>query len=826
MLKKHFKIAFRFFKKNRLFSLINITGLAVGIAAFIILIQYIAFEKSYDKGFDNVYRVTLSSKSSMDRFETQATNHPAVGPSMKAEFPEVESFARMVDMKLMNARGVLSYKRQNGDVVRYNLNDFKAYYSDSKILDLFQIPLIGGNAETTLDKPGIIVISERTAKQFFGNEDPLGKSIIVNSQYSATVNGVFENLPQNTHLNFDFLVSFATLGQGTDTNWVWPEFYNYVKINPGTSSQALEAKLPQFVDKNLGDIMNTYGFQAKMNLQPVGDIHLATNLKKEMSINSSPLVLNFLAIIAFLVIGIALTNFINMSTAKSLERAKEVGLKKVVGANRKMLIAQFLIESLMINFFAILIAIVLVILLMEPFNTLVQLEILDFGMWGRPLIWLSLLSLLLFGGILAGLYPAFALSRFRPVEVLKGRFHQSGNGLFLRKGLIIGQFVISIALVSGTYIVFNQYSFMQDQDLGFESDQNIILDTPIDWDSDSYSSALDRLEVFKNQLTQSPNISSVSLSTEIPGKVVNLTDGIRKPSESKKLTRSVDFLQVDHDFIRTYDLEVVAGRGFRREDRTEYFPDDGQYDNHPHKVVINESTAKALEYNSPEEAVHQKVAFKYGSAEQTAEIIGVIRDYHQQSLRSGIANMMLLYEDRYLAKYITINVEARDLKSTLATIESEFHSFFPKDPFNYFFLDEYFNKQYQADVKIGAICMLFSILAIFIAAIGLFGMGSQMALQKLKEIGIRKVLGASDLQTLLLIPKNLLSLVGVAGIIAIPLIYLAAQYWLETYEYRMNITVLMFFIPFMLVLVVALLAISMQSVRALLVNPAETLRDG
>ncbi|MDL5511124.1 ABC transporter permease [Arenibacter sp. M-2] len=825
MLRKHFKIALRFFIKNRLFSLINTTGLAVGIAAFIILIQYIAFEKSYDKDLDHVYRVTLSSGSTVDRLETAATNHPAVGPAMKAEFPEIESFARMVDMKLMNARGVLSYIRQNGDVVRYNLNDFQAYYSDGKVLELFQIPLIGGTIETTLDKPGTVVISERTAKQFFGDEDPIGKSIIVNSEYNAIVNGVFKNLPQNTHLNFDFLVSFSTLGQGTDANWAWPEFYNYVKTKPGTSPQVLEAKLPQFVDKNLGDIMDTYGFKVRMNLQPVGDIHLTNNLKKEMSINSSPMVLNFLVIIAFLVIGIALTNFINMSTAKSLERAKEVGLKKVIGANRKMLIAQFLIESLMINFFSILIALVLVILLMEPFNALVQFEVLDHGMWNRPLIWLSLLTLLLFGGILAGLYPAFVLSKFRPVEVLKGRFHQSGNGLLLRKGLIIGQFVISIALVSGTYIVFNQYSFMQDQDLGFESEQNIIVNTPIDWNSDEYSSALDRLEVFKNQLTQDPNINSVSLSTEIPGKTVNLTDGIRKPSESKKQSRSVDFLPVDHDFIKTYGLEVIAGRGFRREDKTEYFPDDGMYGNHPHKVIINESAARALEYNSPEEAIHQKVTFKYGPAEQTAEIIGVIRDYHQQSLRSGIANMMLMYEDRYLANYITINVGARDLKSTLATVESEFQRFFPKDPFNYFFLDEYFNKQYQADIKIGTICMLFSILAIFIAAIGLFGMGSQMALQKLKEIGIRKVLGASNLQTLLLIPKNLLSLVGIAGIIAIPLIYFAAQYWLETYEYRMYITVWMFFIPFVLVLVVALLAISMQSVRALLVNPAETLRN-
>ena len=825
MLKKHFKIAFRFFKKNRLFTIINITGLAVGIAAFIILIQYIAFEKSYDTGFDSVYRVTLSSGSTMERFETEATNHPAVGPAMKAEFPEVESFARLVDMKLMNARGVLSYQRQNGDVVRYNLNEFQAYYADGKILDLFQIPLIGGNVQTILDKPGTVVISEKTAKQFFGDEDPIGKSIVVNSQYSGIVDGVFENLPQNTHLNFDFLVSFATLGQDINANWTWPEFYNYVKINPGTSPQALEAKLPQFVDKNLGDIMNTYGFQVKMNLQPVGDIHLATNLKKEMSISSSPLVLNFLVIIAFLVIGIALMNFINMSTSKSLERAKEVGLKKVVGANRKMLIAQFLIESLTINFFAILIAVVLVLLLMEPFNVLVQLEILDYAMWGRPLIWVSLLSLLLFGGILAGLYPAFALSRFKPVDVLKGRFHQSGNGLLLRKGLIIGQFVISIALISGTYIVFNQYSFMQDQDLGFESDQNIIVNTPIDWDSDSYSSALDRLEVFKNQLIQSPNINSVSLSTEIPGKAVNLTDGVRKPSESKKLSRSVDFLPVDHDFIRTYNLEVVAGRGFRRDDKTEYFPDDEQYEDHPHKVVINESMAKALEHNSPEEAVHKKVSFKYGSREHTAEIIGVIKDYHQQSLRTGITNMMLLYEDRYLANYMTLNVDARHLKSALEIIESEFRSFFPKDPFNYFFLNEYFNQQYQADIKIGTICMLFSILAIFIAAIGLFGMGSQMALQKLKEIGIRKVLGASDLQTLLLIPKNLISLVGVAGIIAIPIIYFSAQYWLETFEYRMYITVWMFFIPFMLVLVVALLAISMQSARAVLVNPTETLRD-
>jgi len=820
MFKNHIKIALRFFKKNKLFTFINILGLAIGITAFLLLTQYVGFEKSYDKNIEDVYRVTLSSNlGSPDAFNTSATNHPALGPAIKSDFPEVESYVRMVNRIVVSGSAVLSYQKESGDLIKSNINDYKIYFADNGILDMFNIPLIQGNTETALKEPQTIILSERVAKLFFGKEDAVGKDILINSDGDRIkVTGIFKDLPKNTHLQFDMLVSFSSLNaEYFNSAWVWPEFYNYVKLRKGIAPETVQSKLPLFTEKYLSDIMNEHSFRAKMALQPVKDIHLKSNLKQEMSANSSESTLFFLIIIAGFVISIALINFINLSTAKSMERAKEVGLKKVVGAQRNVLISQFLIESLIINLLAVIIAIAFVSLLITPFNHLVGIEVLSFQMWSNIEVWIMVFAVFIIGGLLAGIYPAFVLSSFKPIQVLKGKFYQSSKGTLLRKGLVIAQFVIAIALVSGTFIVYNQFSYMQNQELGFKADQNLVMNAPMDVDS----TILQKINTFKKEMLRKSNVKAITMTNDVPGNALISFNTVRKKEDERAQGISSNFMEIDADFLDTYKVELIAGRNFTLSDSSNMFRPTTILN----RVLINKSVAKKLGYSSPEEALNKKIIFKYGPSDRTAEIIGVVENYHQQSLKKDYENIIFVYHSFYFANYLTFNISSQNVTKTIGDIENLHAEFFPKDPFNFFFLDEYFNRQYQADKKIGTIFLLFSILAIFIAALGLFGLGSHIAMQKVKEISVRKVLGASTLQALILIPKKLLGLVLVSGVIAIPIVYLTTRSWLESYAFKINIGFWMFLLPLVLVLLVAFVSIFMQSLKSALINPADSLRN-
>lgn len=825
MFRNYIKIAFRFFSKNGLFTFINISGLTIGITAFLLLTQYISFEKSYDNyhsKINDLYRVTITTDLGGNGFETSATNHPAVATALKKDFPEVENYARLVDKSVVWVNNfILSYRNPSGDMVKVSTNDDRLLIGESSMLELFDIPLVKGDAATALSEPMTIILSSSIAKRFFGNDNPVGKTITVNSEDLVTVTGVYEDLPQNSHLDFDMLFSFETLNEYTKTTWLWPEFYNYIQLKPGTDPNQVEEKLPGFVKKYLNDIMAEHGFEAKMALQPVKDIHLKSHLRRELSANNDEGTLKFLAIVALFVIAIALMNFINLSTAKSLERAKEVGIKKVVGAQRNSLVFQFLCESLIINLFAVCLSIILVNLLMLPFNQLIGFEVLSFDMWSKLDIWIAIVSIFVAGGLLAGIYPAFVLSGFRPIEVLKGKFYQSSKGSIFRKALVVTQFAVSIALVSGTFVVYNQFSFMQNQDLGFSKDQSLVINAPIYTDSTMTA----KVEAFKGELLRNSNINSNTLTNSVPGKAITTVNNIRKEKDEKTTSVGASYLYADYDFIQAYNINLIAGRDFRYEDKTAYY-NNVAFENPPlHKVLLNASAVKKLGFLNPEAAVNQKVIFKEGPIERKAEIIGVVQDYHHESLKSDFNSMVFIYMDDYFARYLTSNVSGKDIKGTVAFIETTFNKFFPDDQFNYFFLDEYFNRQYEADLKFGTICLLFSILAIIIAALGLFGLGSHMAIQKVKEIGLRKVLGATTLQSIILIPKKLLGLILISGIIAIPIVYFILKQWLENYAFSIEMGPWMFILPLIIVILVAVLAISSQVLKTAFINPAISLRD-
>lgn len=826
MFRNHLKIALRFFLKNKLFTGINILGLTIGITAFILLAQYVAFEKSYDNFIpevDQLYRVTLTTNLGDNGFVTSATNHPTVGRAMQQDFPEVESYTRIADKPLALGGTVnFSYTNTLGDEIKSDAKEDHIYFADNSIIDLFKIQLTQGNAATVLTEPTSIMLTEAIAHRFFGNEDPIGKLLEVNDNFELKVTGVFKERPENTHLPMGMIISYNIFGQDGDytNSWVWPEFYNYVKLKRGVDPKVVEAKFPAFVTKYLGDIMNEHGFEAKLALQPVEDIHLKSHLLKEISANSSAGTLYFLMIVAGFVIAIAMINFINLSTAKSMERAKEVGLKKVVGAHRSVLIHQFLYESLIINFFALVVSFVLINLLIPSFNSLVGLEVMNFDMWGQWQVWLAMTSIFIGGGILAGLYPAFVLSSFIPMEVLRGQFHKTTKGNRLQKALVITQFAISIALIAGTYIVYNQFSFMQNQDLGFDSEQNLVLSAPTYTDS----TAQQRVESFKRELIQNPKIKNVALSGEVPGMRLEQGNTIRLAHEQKEQGVNSKFASIDHNFIKTYDIELLAGRDFVKEDASIYNTRNGPVPS-GHRVVINRSAARILGFSDPKVSIDQKITFKFGPIERTVEVIGVVEDHHQQSLQNGYDPIVFMYFADYFASFVTVNIATGDIRETSSQIEAKFKEFFPNDLYSSFFIDDYFNQQYQADTKFGTICLLFSILAIFIAALGLFGLGSHMAMQKTKEISVRKVMGATVAQALAIIPKKLLSLVLLAGAIALPIIYLITNKWLDNYAFKIDLNIWMFLVPLLIVMVVAAISILTQSLKSALINPAEALRN-
>lgn len=826
MIKNNLKIALRFFLKNKLFTGINVLGLSIGITAFILLIRYVAYEQSYDDylpGVDDLYRVTLTTDLGGKGFQASATNHPTVGAAMLEDFPEVESFTRIADKSVaLSGTVILSYKNEQGEKIKSDARDENIYFANNTIISTFGINLRYGDSLTALTEPGTTILNSSIAQRFFGNEDPMGKMISINDGFALRVTGIFDDAPQNTHLPLGMVISYATFGEGGDftSSWVWPEFYTYVKLRPGADSKAIESRFPAFAQKYLSDIMKEHGFEARFGLQPVRDIHLKSDLNKEISANNSEATLYFLMIVAAFIIGIALINFINLSTAKSMERAKEVGIKKVVGANRGLLIRQFIFESLVINFFAMLLSITLVSLFIPSFNTLVGLNVLDMGMWLKWEVWSAMLLVFIGGGLLAGLYPAFVLSGFMPVQVLKGSFHSSGKGLVLRKTLVVAQFAISIALVVGTYIVYKQFSYMQNQNLGFDSDHNLVVSAP----SYADSTMQRKVETFKRELLQNPNIKSVAMSNEIPGRPVEWGTSIRKTSEGKEQGAESSLVRIDHDFFKTYHIPLLAGRDFTKEDATFYYDNNGPVAM-GHRVVVNKSATKILGFLKPDTAINEKITFKFGPIERTATIVGVIDDYHQQSLHQAFEPMVFANFKGYgNVAYLTLNISG-SVYETVSGVSEKYKAFFPNDIFNHFFINEYFNRQYQAETKFAKVCLWFSLLAIFIAALGLFGLGSHMAIQKTREISVRKVMGASVWQALLIIPKKLLGLVLLSGTIALPIMYFITKKWLNGYAFQIEMSIWMFLVPLLIVMVVAALAIVTQSLKTALINPAESLRN-
>jgi putative ABC transport system permease protein len=810
MLQNHLRLAWRGLIKRKGYSALNILGLAIGITCCLLIFQYVAFERSYDNFQQNTGRIVRLRLDAWQKGKLawqSATVYPAIAPAMKKEFPEVENYCRLIDANFLLAND----RNQN------KIRETKGYYADPAALDMLGVRLIEGNPATALDGPYKIVLSEATAKKYFGQEDPLGKRLTVKEgdRISLEVTGVFREYPANSHLILHHLISYTTqdaeIAKGGDstrpaeTAWGWYDFYAYVQLKPGTDWHQLQAKMPAFCDRHLNNLdwRKKNNIKNELFLIPLTDIHLYSNSNQEAEVNGNGKSVGFLFLISFFIIVIAWVNYTNLATARSLERAKEVGVRKVLGAARRDLIIQFLAESLLLNVIALAIALVAAILLTRPFNSLIGSEGSSFSL---PTDYtLLFLGLFFTGTLLSGIYPAFVLSGYHPIVVLKGLFKNTSRGLILRKGLIIGQFTVSVILITGTILVYQQVQYMRRQQLGVNINQTLVLQAATSPQDSVYRNVL---QPFKASLMQQSSVKSVAASSNVMGQEIYWTNSIIRVGDNAKAAVTLYHLGIDYDFLPAYDLHPVAGRNFSKSFST----DDKA-------VLVNEKAADLLGFKDAAAAIGGKL--KRGN--DTLHIVGVVPNFHQQGLQKAVDPMLILLRPE-IRSYYSVKISTDQVQQTIAGIEKTWNRYFPEDPFNYFFLDESFNEQYKADTRFGAVFGLFAALAILIACFGLLGLSAYNVLQRTKEIGVRKVLGATERSLVFLLSREFLYLVLLSLVIAIPVTWLVMHNWLQDFAYRISIEWWVFLLGGALALLIALATVGFQALRAAAANPVKSLR--
>jgi len=812
MISNYLKLAVRNLTKRKGYSFLNIAGLAIGIACCILIFQYVAYERSYDsfpKKADQIVRLRLDSYQQGKLSWKSATVYPPFGPTMKKDFPEVEDFCRLIDANML-----LSNDDKN---VKFNEN--KGYYADASFLSMFDVQLTKGNPKTALNGPDKLLLSEKTAKKYFGNDEPMGKKLVYRTpSFNRTleVTGVFKEFPPNSHLVINHLVSYVTLQSinnfygdttnATETAWGWYDFYTYLQLRPHTDLKKFESKFPAFCNRYINNLdwAKNNNIVAEVHVLPLKDIHLYSNYNQEAEVNGNGQSVSFLFLIAFLIIGIAWINYINLATARSLERAREVGVRKVAGAIRKNLIIQFMVESFMLNLAALVLAAIIVFALTPWFNQLMGRTGGSDLMTGSK-YWLMFAGIFIGGSILSGLYPAFILSGFKPVSVLKGLFKNSTSGYLLRKGLIIVQFGTSVVLIAGTIIVFQQVNFMRNQKLGVNIDQTLVIDGAESIPDSLYQNIF---QPFKSALLQIPGIQTASASTSIMGKEIYWTNGSRRLGADAKGAVTLYNIGVDYDFIPSFDLQLKAGRNFSKA-----FKSDSA------GVLLNEAAAHLLGFDDFTKSINER----FRSGGDTVTLLGIVSDYHHQGLQKAIDPMIFRLTPNAREAY-SLKLKTGNVRSTIASVQKTWSSFFPADPFNYYFLDDLFDQQYKADQRFGKVFGLFAFLAIIIACFGLLGLSAYNVLQRTKEIGIRKVLGASVQNVLYILSKDFIILVLIAFVVAIPVTWWIMHNWLQDFAYRINIQLWVFAAAGALAVLIALLTISFQALKAAVANPVKSLR--
>ncbi len=792
MLKNYFKIAFRNLWRHRVFSFINILGLTVGLTACFLIFLYVRFELSYDKFHskgDRIYRIVCDIKTPTE------TMHPggpswAVGPHLMGGFPQVEAAVRTTDDELLVRKGDVKFQEMH------------SLWADSSLFEVFDFKLIKGNPHSALNEPLNIVFSESAVKKYFGDKDPVGQTVLLTGEgFTAKITGVMKDIPENSMIKADMIVSMNTLTRKLNPNLdnQWGNYGNrtYVLLKPGANAVAFEKQIPAFLEKMNGTEMKKLNMYPTLMLEkfPEAYLHSDRNDSNSGSIKN----VYIFSIVAVFILLIACFNFINLTTARSAERAKEVGIRKVVGAGRQQLTRQFIGESVLVCVIAFLLTVGAATLLLPSFNLLAG-KTLSKGIFGDMgfigILFLASICI----GLLAGVYPALVLSSFKPVTVLKGRFATGTRGILLRKGLVIAQFTISIALIISTIIVFLQMNFMRNQDLGFSKDQMMVINSNGDPARDAFMNAARGL----------PNVKAVTMSSSVPG---GGNMGAYSQIQNVKGVMQIanlDLYFVDFEYLTQYNVKMAAGRTFSRS----FMTDTTQ------AMILNESAVKMFGYHSPQDAVGRD----FDQWGRKGKIIGVMKDFHFKSLQEEIKPLSMRIEPNGCG-LVSIKVSVNNLPATISAIESKWNTLIPARPFSYFFLDEFFDKQYKSEQRFGKLFLNFAVLAIIISCLGLLGLASYSTMQRTREIGIRKVLGATVPNIVNLLSKEFLKLVGVAIIIASPIAWFAMHKWLQDFAYRIPISWWIFVLAAVAATIIAIVTVSFQAIKAAISNPVVSLRS-
>ena len=800
MLRNYLKITLRHLAGHKLHAAISIGGLTIGVAACLLISLYVDFEMGYDRFHENssrIYRVTLNQSSEGESISQRAKVYGFLGPILQENFPEVEACTRLINLQGIMGNQVMAY----GD---RKFTEEKMYYADASLFGIFSFKFIAGDPQQVLGEPHSVVVTQSTALKYFGQESPLGKTLLLNGEETFQVTGVMADVPENSHLKFDLLLSLETL-KNEKYMLGWADYLTYVLLTPQTRPEAFQTKLnsANLVARNLGADPAS-GQSTRLGLQPLTEIHLHSHLEGEAEINGSAVATYGLALVAFLILVIAWMNYINLSAARSLDRAKEVGIRKVVGAQRGHVRTQFLFESLVINALAFVVALLLTEELLPIFSQFLDVP-LTWLAYGRLSVSLVLTVIMLFGSLLASFYPAAVLASFQPIKSLKGMVPRGRGKASLREALVVYQFAATVILMAATWAIFEQLSYMRHQELGIDIAQTLVVKAPSISDS-TYTSRLDR---YKTELLGHAAIRSLTVSTNVPGRESTWGGAVRRFGDNVAEPVDVDYIGIDSDFLDAYGLQLLAGRKFSPQ-----FGADHQ------AVLVNDVALRQLRYRSAAEIIGQQLT---AWRSQTFEVVGVVDTYQQLSLQHAqIPTVYFLRPGS--GDFFSIKFQPADLPGTLALIRSEYERLFPGNPYEDFFLDDYYNRQYRADQRFGLILGVFSGLAVCIACLGLLASVLDATTRRTKEIGVRKVLGASAFNVTVLLSKDFLFLVGVANVIALPIAGLVIQKWLQNYAFRIELGIAVFAVPALAVIVIALLTVSIQAVRAAVANPVESLR--
>jgi len=805
MLFNYVKIALRNLFRQKLYSFLNIAGLAIGIACCMLILLYIQDELSYDRFHENagsIYRLNAWMKLSGQEFEAASTTH-ATADIFKAEFPEILNYVRFSN-----------YGSRR--VVRYNdktFNEERFIWADSTLFQVFSFELMAGNPHTALVKPNTVVITEDIANKYFGVEDPVGKNIIVNNTTEYTVTGIVRNFPGNSHIRPDFIGSFCTLGLQRESTIVEDmlnnfNYFTYFLLREGTDAKELDVKIAAFINKVLKPVIDSMGGELRLYLENLTDIHFHTNLIENIAETSDISYVYLFAGIGLFILLIACLNFMNLVTARSANRAKEVGLRKVVGAQRIQLVQQFLGESVILAFISILLAIIIAALLMSFFNDISG-KNLSFDIFANPWLTGGLIVLFIVVGILGGSYPAFFLSAFRPVEVIRGTLRRGVKSGVLRIVLVSLQFTVSIVLIIGTLIINEQLQYMRTKRLGYDKDQVLAFVM-------RSSETRQKYETIKTELLRHPGILAVSASDGLPNAVESTTmlHGKGNPEDDWTI---FGILPIDNDFIDLYNIEIVQGRNFSEE-----FPTDREG-----AILVNEAAAAILGWQDNPLGREIEIINELESMEREARtIIGVVEDFHFESLHEEIRPLVIYNSGPWDNAYdrISVKIDTDNVPEIITFLKNKWAEFDSKYPFEFSFIEERYDALYRSEENLVKLFGYFTALAIIIGCLGLFGLASFTAEQRTKEIGVRKVLGASVTNIILLLVREFTRWVVVAVVIAWPVSYFLMNDWLRNFAYRVNIGVYTFAVAAAMAFMIAVLTVSYQAVRAALSNPVNALK--